>query len=263
MDLSERGDATRGRHPWEQARQAVVAELLRRHQLDPPTGRPGAQRRWLDAGAGDGWIAGHLADVLGPGWTVDAVDPNYRDADLEDSGPVRRHRNVPDMEYEAMSALDVIEHVPDDVGTLGTWIRHIRPGGLVLVTVPAYQALFSDHDRALGHHRRYRPRQLRCVLESAGLEIVERGAFFTSLLLPRLAARLLSALRPSRRTGNPSVTEHGVGHWRGGPLTTAILAAALRADARLGLALARHGIRIPGLSLFAVARVPNGGPSDG
>jgi 2-polyprenyl-3-methyl-5-hydroxy-6-metoxy-1,4-benzoquinol methylase len=96
---------------------------------------------------------------------------------------------VGERRFDLVLALDVIEHVADDRALLGDVVsRWTTRGGLVLVTVPAFQALFSDHDRALRHYRRYNVAQLQTTLTAAGLQTLDAGYFFASLLAPRTLA---------------------------------------------------------------------------
>ncbi len=83
--------------------------------------------------------------------------------------------------------LDVIEHVDDDVATLRAARTGVGDGGLLVVTVPAYQWLWSGHDEVLGHRRRYTAARLRAAVERAGFTVV-RVSYFNSLLFPLLAA---------------------------------------------------------------------------
>ena len=72
--------------------------------------------------------------------------------------------------FDLITCLDVIEHTPDDVLTLTELRAWLKPGGWLLVTVPAYQALWSRHDVANHHYRRYRRGTLRAAAE-AGWEV--------------------------------------------------------------------------------------------
>lgn len=83
----------------------------------------------------------------------------------------------------AVTALDVVEHLDDDVLALRELGRAVGPGGLVVVAVPAYGWAWSDHDVRLGHRRRYTRAQLRRVAEEAGL-VVQRCTHFHSWLVP-------------------------------------------------------------------------------
>ncbi|MEV0650661.1 methyltransferase domain-containing protein [Phytomonospora sp. NPDC050363] len=76
-----------------------------------------------------------------------------------------------DGEYSAALAYNVLEHIPDDVAGLRTMARLVRPGGKVLIFVPAHPILMSDFDRRVGHVRRYRKETLRAAFEEAGLTV--------------------------------------------------------------------------------------------
>lgn len=250
MDLTERTPGTGSRHPWELARARFIERTITRHLDGRPAGRAG--RRWLDLGAGDGWLAGRIAATVGPGWSIDAVDSNYGTDDLDlarDAAPeaVSFHTEIPDGPYDAVSAFDVIEHIDDDRAVLATIVSRLAPGGIVFVTVPAYQQLFTAHDSYLQHHRRYSPAQLNAVLEQAGLRLVELGGLFGSLL----PVRWLQAVVERRRSTPPEV--HGIGAWERGPVLTRAITAVLDTDARAGAFAARHGVTMPGLSCYAVA----------
>lgn len=102
-------------------------------------------------------------------------------------------------EYDVICALDVVEHLEDDAGALAWMAQGVRPGGFIIIAVPAYQWLFSDHDRALGHYRRYTRRALRAVLPPE--MVVVRAGYFNTCLFPLVAASRLAgrALRKVRR----------------------------------------------------------------
>src|ERR1039458_9688407 len=95
--------------------------------------------------------------------------------------------------FDLAVSLDVIEHLEDDLGALKELRRVVAPGGRLLVTVPAYQWLWSGHDEINHHHRRYTRRSLLAVAQQAGWECA-RTTYFNSLLLP--VAILLRALDP-------------------------------------------------------------------
>lgn len=80
-------------------------------------------------------------------------------------------------------SLDVVEHLDDDVAALKEFGRIVDSDGIVVLTVPAYQWAWSDHDVVLGHRRRYTARTLRRSAEAAGLEVV-RCSYFHSWLVP-------------------------------------------------------------------------------
>jgi SAM-dependent methyltransferase len=94
-----------------------------------------------------------------------------------------------------MTLLDVLEHV-DDTRALAEARRVLRPGGLLLITVPAMPWLWSYRDRAAGHRRRYTRSALRRLAEDCGFEVAELR-YYQCALLPLVAASRLGGRRNS------------------------------------------------------------------
>jgi len=246
MDLRERTSgrvAPAGRHPWELARARFFRRLIDRST------DVGTVRRVLDVGAGDGWFAQELLPDLGPAAEVVCWDVNYRSDDLATPAGARitRTNARPDGSFDLVLLLDVLEHIEDDEGFLaGEVVPLMAAGGTAVVSVPAHPSLFSDHDRMLQHHRRYRPAVLRALLERH-LDVVDHGSVFASLLAPRAVSVLAER---AGRHHDPT----GVGAWTAGPAITTALTAVLDADATATAGLSRRGVPVPGLSTWAVAR---------
>jgi SAM-dependent methyltransferase len=247
MDLRERGAATH-RHPWEIARVRFVLETLTGSGALPPS------PRILDVGAGDAFVAGLLARRL-PGARVVAWDAHFSDLDLESLAGrgFQVVRELPKGPFDAVLVLDVLEHVEDDRGFLARIVSESAPGAVFLVTVPAWPQLFSAHDLALGHFRRYTPASCRELLAKAGLTVTSSGGLFHALLLPRWAAGLAQRRlrQPVPQTdGVPT----GVGGWSHGRLISELVDGALALDQRVSKAAARIGFDLPGLSFWALCR---------
>src|SRR5207342_575102 len=129
-------------------------------------------------------------------------------------------------------------HIEDDEGFLADDVVPLMaPGGTAVVSVPAHPSLFSDHDRMLQHHRRYRPTKLRALL-GRHLDVVDRGSVFASLLAPRAVSVLAER---AGRHHDPT----GVGAWTAGPAITSALTAVLDADATTTAGLSRRGLPVP------------------
>lgn len=138
---------------------------------------PKAEERLLDCGAGTGRFAQEMAALC----EVLVLD------DHEDALRILRTRfrpdqilclagdqvPLPDGSLEYVTALDVLEHVPDDRAVVRGFRRLLKPGGLAVVTVPAGMALWSDWDVVLHHFRRYDRRQLAALFPDAEWEIVQ------------------------------------------------------------------------------------------
>jgi len=245
MDLLETRGATR-RHPWEISRARAVERIVRRRSVAPV-------KSILDWGCGDTYTGRFLLDRLGAE-TLVGVDPHLSDADRvrfsEGDPRVRlfsRADELPAARFDLLLLCDVIEHVPDDAALVGPLVRDfLADGGRVVVTVPAFQSLFSAHDVALKHYRRYRRSELESVLERAGLTVQGSGYLFGALLPARAVGKVLSALKPP--SDDAAV---GAGGWRGGELATRLVTAALSFDNSVLLGLAERGVKPPGLSVWA------------
>src|SRR5437868_366290 len=178
-------------HWWYRGRRRII-----RAELDRlPLPRPAVV---LDAGCGSGRTLEEL---------VDYGEVHGIELDPEAAGVARGrgHGEVqigrlealpwPDQIFDLITCLDVIEHTPDDRLTLRELRRVCKPGGWLLVTVPAYQALWSPHDEANHHHRRYVRPMLRAAAVEAGWEVSRMSSFNTLLLAPAATVRVLQRYR--------------------------------------------------------------------
>ena len=256
MDLIETNDGPR--HPWEKSRAAFFTSVVTRALA----GR--ADLDVLDCGAGDAFFSATLRSAIHPR-AVTCWDASYDDATEqrlakryggEDARPPFTFtRSRPSQLFDLVLMLDVIEHVEDDVGFVSGIVDHcLDPEtGLVLVSVPAWPSLFSRHDELLLHHRRYRPEACNSVLRAAGLEVIEGGGVFHSLILPRFVSVVVERAERMLGRARPLVTS-AAGSWNGGQVTTALVDAALNADNAVSRFTARAGLDLPGLSYWALAR---------
>jgi SAM-dependent methyltransferase len=255
MDLHELPEHPFQRHPWEVARARFFRSVL------ASRGALGGTRRVLDVGAGDGYLAHQLLADLSAGSEVVCLDPHYSDAQLaglRQAPGVSFTRQQPDGLFDVILLLDVIEHVEDDRDLLARSAASLASGGCILISVPAWGSLYTKHDLFLGHHRRYRPRQLRDVVRAAGLRVEAGGGLFHSLLAVRAAEKLLELGRGVRSRPEPAAfgggDEAGVGQWKGGAAMTRAIGAMLAIDNQASAALARLRLPLPGLSTWALCR---------
>jgi SAM-dependent methyltransferase len=228
------------RHWWYRGRRTVIERVLESLRLP-------ARARILDAGCGSGR---NMVELARHG-TVTGIELSQASAGLARARGVGEviEGSVLDMPFPSDSfdlavSLDVIEHLEQDLDALRELRRTVAPGGSLMVTVPAYQWLWSGHDEINHHHRRYTRRSLQRAAEEAGWEQV-RTTYFNSLLLPvAIMLRLLD--RVNRKT-----TESSLDLWVPPEPLNWVLERPLLLEA----ALIGRGGRIPsGLSLLAVFR---------
>ncbi|HEV3047260.1 MAG TPA: class I SAM-dependent methyltransferase [Solirubrobacteraceae bacterium] len=239
-DYERQTHAVEDRHWWYRGRRTVLGDVIATLGL-----APGA--RILDAGCGSGR---NMVDLARYG-AVTGIELSQTSVELARargvgeviSGSILELPFAPDS-FELAVSLDVIEHLEDDLAALRELRRTVVPGGALLVTVPAYQWLWSGHDVINHHHRRYTRHSLREVAERAGWRQA-RNTYFNSLLLP--VAIMLRALDRL----NTKTTESSLDLWVPPAPLNWLLERPLAAEA----ALIKRGGRIPaGLSLLAVFR---------
>ena len=176
-------------HWWFRGRRTVYLGLLRHHL------RGARPRRALDLGCGMGGFLGGLAELC------ERVFPS--DISVESlvhcrgrgfgNGVCSSGYALPyaDASFDLVCLFDAIEHIPDDGRVMREVARVLQPGGLVLVTVPAYQFLYASNDRIAQHQRRYTRRGLAHVFEQAGL-VVERNTHSNVFLFPLILPVVLA-----------------------------------------------------------------------
>ncbi len=161
----------------------------------------------LDIGCGAGNMIHHLMRY-GPVCGIE-VDPRpvamaqARGYDVR-QGDAARGLPFPDARFDLVTVLDVIEHVDDDNAILREAARVLRPGGVLAVTTPAFQSLWSHNDVLNGHRRRYASRELRSKIEGAGLS-VRRLTFGFCLVFPISAPLIFLRNRTGRA---PELSSH-------------------------------------------------------
>ncbi len=232
-------------HWWYRGRRRIIRAELDRLVL--PAGA-----RVLDAGCGSGRTLQELADYGAEVHGIE-LDPEAAEvARARGDGEVRNGRleELPyeDAWFDLITCLDVIEHTPDDRVALRELRRVCRAGGWLLVTVPAYPALWSLHDEANHHYRRYRRESLRSAAVDAGWRVRRVTSFNSLLLAPAAAVRLAQRRRP-RSDYRPEIA-------LGPGWLNALLERPLRLEARW----LEQGRSLPaGLSLLAMLENPGSG----
>jgi 2-polyprenyl-3-methyl-5-hydroxy-6-metoxy-1,4-benzoquinol methylase len=243
MDLREAHSDVEVRHPWEVSRFRFFHNLLRQEGLITST------TSLLDIGSGDAWFASELVrkEVLPQ---VTCWDLHYDGESAArlgvDTSTIRLTNSRPPKRFDVILMLDVLEHIEEDHWFLQQTIQdNLNANGRILISVPAWQSLYSAHDETLDHYRRYHPTQLRELLVDSGLHILTEGGLFHSLLLPRgLTVAKEKLVGRKKQATNVQ--------WKAGPLATKIVNGALQADNWVSAMAASKGVSLPGLSVWAL-----------
>ena len=185
------------RYWWFIARRHLILTLLGQHY--PATG--GLQI--LDIGCGTGAMLDNLAPygaVVGADFSPEALQfCTARGVHASLSRADVRRLPFADSVFDVVTAMDIIEHIDDDKAAASEIFRVLKPGGRLLVSVPAFQSLWSEHDEALHHYRRYTSPRLKDLFQRVGLSVDKISYTVTSLFPPIWAYRQMSNLLPKRR----------------------------------------------------------------
>ena len=225
------------RHWWYRARRGVISALIEREALPPRDGK------LLEVGCG----TGHNLPMLSAFGMVDAIEIDEAARALAEKRlgrPIHGSRlpelsGIAEGHYDLIGAFDVIEHVDDDHAAVASLAKRLKPGGKLVVTVPAHQWMWSAHDVVNHHKRRYSKAGLKALIDGSPLRL-EKIGYLNSLLFPLAAAVRLAGKAAGKDSSDDTLPP--------GPVNWAF-------EKIFGLE--RHLVgRLPlppGLSLFAVA----------
>jgi len=178
-------------HWWFVARRKILSSLISKFS-------PVKNKRILEIGSGTG---GNLKMLLEHG-NVTAIEPNaiarnkisakFGDKVLLINGKLPDSLNIKNQKFDLICLFDVLEHIADDKASLQELRKHLTPQGIIFLTVPAFQFLWSGHDKNLHHFRRYNKNNLSQLIKACDLKII-KISYFNFLLFPLAAlTRLFS-----------------------------------------------------------------------
>jgi SAM-dependent methyltransferase len=235
-------------HFWFGNRNELVRWLVRRHA-------PAAERV-LEIGCGTGFVLAALRQAL-PAARIAGSELHSRGL----AAARRRHGEAVELiqmdarhchlagTVDLVGAFDVLEHIPQDGDVLAEIARVLKPGGILIATVPQHPWMWSTADDLAHHQRRYRRGELAGKARTAGLQPIYQSSF-TTLAFPLMAAmRLLERLRPTKQ----SLAAISETHLNVNPAVNGVL----RGLGGLEQRLRRAGVPLPfGGSQVVVARRP-------
>lgn len=179
------------RHWWFRSRREKVLEMV---DLSP-------DHRYLDIGCSTGALMQMLIDAGATPeqvYGVDISEPAV--ARARQRGLVHVHLmdaeqiSLPEASFDFIVSSDCLEHLRNDERALANWYRLLKPGGRILIFVPAFMSLWTQHDVVNHHFRRYEPGELPRKMKAAGFEVVQTGYWNFFLFLPIWSFRMIKRL---------------------------------------------------------------------
>jgi len=251
MDISEfsrlNDKSNYKRHPWETSRKNVLHTFLKHSKIKFPIDRI------VDIGSGDAYVIHTLVDkklakeyyAIDTAYTTEVVTQlkaNNNNSQVVYFQNLKEYlATVTEKESTLYLCMDVLEHLEDEKIILDD--LQAKNNNYFFFAVPAFQSVFSSHDVLLGHYRRYTLNQLENVLKKQQFTIIDKGYYFTSLLLFRKLDKFLKKDKDA-----------SIDNWESGKLKTTLINTMLTIDFKISLLLKKIGIIIPGLSCYCLCK---------
>jgi SAM-dependent methyltransferase len=240
MDLAEKTQEFTHRHPWEISRRSCLCSLI---------ASGSRELVYADVGAGDMYVVEKIKEYTDR--KIFAIDTNFPSFEFTDTVLMFCDLDAVDKgSVDRVLLLDVLEHIEKDDEFLSSLAGLLRPGGQLLISVPAFQILFSPHDLFLKHFRRYTASQLESLAHRHGLETVELFYFYSGPFIVRCLEMILYKL------GIKKEFSRVLSEWQHSErsLFTRLYTGILNLDFKINHLLAKFRIKIPGLSLCLLCR---------
>lgn len=176
---------------WHVARRKLLADLI------TELGRPVEKTTLLDVGCGTGLnhsVLSRFGEAYGVDMSPEALAFSHARGVTNIVLSTVENMDFPDERFDVVTALDMLEHTDHDAPALKELWRVTKPGGSVIITVPAYGFLWSEHDEALHHRRRYTAHELRNKLTNAGFVVQRSSYFITMMFFPIFFLRIMQNL---------------------------------------------------------------------
>ena len=163
----------------------------------------------IDIGAGSGFFSKRLLEtsIVEDAWCIDTSYEEDRDTTANDK-PLFFRKAFTRTSANLFLFMDVLEHVEDDVALLRSYVDDAEVGATFLISVPAFQFLWSDHDEFLEHKRRYTLKEIERVAKQAGLNVKNGSYFYASVFPIATASRLYKKLFRRASSNHRSQLRH-------------------------------------------------------
>jgi len=185
MDLIEIKNKDINRHPWELSRvESLIKEIKKYH----------VGNKILDIGCGDSYFDYRLMDEIKDIDSFYGIDI-YAKEEIKDGKylVVNNYKKLKNKKFDTILMFDVLEHIEDDAEFLKNTVEPmLEDNGKIIMSVPAYQSLFSKHDEELRHYRRYNIKMIKDACMESSLKIIKYHYFYASLVPLRIISKLLN-----------------------------------------------------------------------
>jgi hypothetical protein len=222
-------------HPWKLSREKCILNILKKREL----------HNVADIGVNDMFYTGKLRTfVIGKIYAVDVIFPE-NETTKNNIICLNNIEKLPDNELDCVVMMDVLEHIENDTLFFNNVVNKLKWNGTILITVPAWQFLFSIHDIRAQHYRRYNRKQLMALLKNKDIQVERCHYFYTSVFL----VRLLCLLKKDKFIGNDIYWKY---HDKN--IITTLATMVLNIDFWVNKILDKIHIHLPGLSLVAICK---------
>ena len=240
MDLKESAIAKKNhRHPWELARTYFLINKIIPHNT----------MKLLDVGSGDLFLLNSYLKT-NP-CSITAIDKNFPELDRSNANIEMLYdfESLKKNYYDTITLFDVLEHVDNDQLLICDLKTYLIKHGDLIISVPAYQYLFSKHDQFLGHHRRYSKKDLTSKIKNNNLEIKQVFNFFFTLYIVRCFQKFFT-----NQLDRPAQT--GLANWNYSEshIITRLIFSFLVLDCFICYYFSKLKIKLPGLSICLIAK---------
>lgn len=250
MDISEfsrlKNQKEYQRHPWETSRKNVLHTFLKQAKIQFPVDRI------VDIGSGDAYVIHSLVEkgfakeyiAIDTAYTPEVINQLQENnkSEVVYLQDLETYQNIFSENNSTLYlCMDVLEHLEEEKIILDLLSK--KSGNYYFFAVPAFQSVFSSHDVLLGHYRRYTLKQLNNLLFNHQFKIIDKGYYFSSLLLFRKIDKILN-----------NDKEASIDNWEGSKLKTKIINTILNIDFKCSLLLKKIGIIVPGLSTYCLCK---------
>lgn len=220
-------------HWYYKSKAAAMAKLIDMYDI----------KNVLDVGAGSGFFSKYILNNMTAkeAWCIDISYDENSDIEVF-SKPLHYRKSIDYIDADLVLLMDVLEHVDDDVGLLKEYVAKVPKGAIFLISVPAFEFLWSNHDIFLEHKRRYTLGQLEDVAERAGLKIMNGNYYFLGVFPAAASIRLIKKLLKPNLQPASELKKHSV-----------LVNSALSFLSRIELIFYKKN-RLGGLTVFCVAK---------